>query len=96
MFLTLHKWYRSDDLLKLTAFAAMAREEREFEKLSVVAEELRARGGEIYLLRREPMIVSSTDFRTNRDPSILDEAVFAYIVENNLYGFSVKGTVDRI
>lgn len=86
MLLTLHKWYRSEELLKLTAFAAMAREEKEYGLLCAEAEKLRARGGEIFILRRDPMTVSSTDFRRSLDPSMLPAGVYGYIRERGLYG----------
>ena len=86
MLLTLHKWYRAAELLKLTAFAAMAREENEYRILCEEAQKLRVMGGEIYVLRRDPMKMSSTEFRKNLDRSALDPAVYEYILEKGLYG----------
>lgn len=86
MLLSLHRWYRSEELLRLTAFAAMAREENQFALLQEAAENLRMKGGEIYLINRDPMEVSSTDFRLTRDPDLLDAKVYAYIREKGLYG----------
>lgn len=86
MLLSLHKWYRSEELLKLTAFAALAREDNEYELLCQQAEKLTEMGGEIYVLRRDPMKLSSSDFRKNLDRSALDPAVFAYIEKKGLYG----------
>ena len=89
--MSLHKWYRADELVKLTAFAALAREENEYELLSREAEKLRAMGGNIFVLRRAPMKLSSTDFRKNLDKSALDPAVYAYILEKGLYGLEKNG-----
>ncbi len=87
MLLSLHKWYRAEELLKLTAFVAMARDREEYGLLCEAAEKLRAIGGEIYVLNREPMVMSSTDFRKNHDASALSPAVYSYIKEKKLYSF---------
>lgn len=87
MLLSLHKWFRAEELLKLTSFAAMAREDNEYELLCREAEKLRAMGGNIFVMRRDPMKLSSTDFRKNLDKSALAPSVFAYISEKGLYGF---------
>jgi len=86
MLMTLHKWYRAEELLRLTAFAALAREEDEYGLLCERAEVLREMGGEIFILRADPMVVSSTDFRQSRDPSLLCPGVYEYIRKNRLYG----------
>ena len=86
MLLSLHRWYRADELLKLTAFAALAREDNEYGLLCREAEKLRKMGGRIFVLRRDPMKLSSTDFRKNLDKSALDSSVYAYILKKRLYG----------
>ena len=65
----------------------MAREDNEYELLCREAEKLRAMGGNIFVMRRDPMKLSSTDFRKNLDKSALAPSVFAYISEKGLYGF---------
>ncbi|MGN1451031.1 MAG: nicotinate (nicotinamide) nucleotide adenylyltransferase [Eubacteriales bacterium] len=86
MLLSLDRWYRSDELMKLCAFAAMARNDGDLVKIEKKAQELRKLGAEIFVIRRAPIVTSSSEFRSTLSPDELDPGVYEYIRRKGLYG----------
>lgn len=93
MFLSLGKWYKSAELLKLVKPVAACRtdDRREFSKMRDYAEGvLKLKEGEYFLSYEKPFEISSTAIRGmikngERAEDFLDKAVYNYIKEGELY-----------
>lgn len=90
MFLSLEKWYRSEELLRETGVAVSARAD-ERERILAEAEKLRReRGARVRFIDEPPIVISSTALRDSLRRAggreYLTEETYAYIVKNRLYG----------
>lgn len=90
MFLSLEKWYRSEELLRETGVAVSARAD-ERERILAEAEKLRReRGARVRFIDEPPIVISSTALRDSlrraEGREYLTEETYAYIVKNRLYG----------
>ena len=90
MFLSLEKWYRSEELLRETGVAVSARAD-ERERILAEAEKLRReRGARVRFIDEPPIVISSTALRESLRRAggreYLTEETYAYIVKNRLYG----------
>lgn len=90
MFLSLEKWYRSEELLRETGVAVSARAD-ERERILAEAEKLRReRGARVRFIDEPPIVISSTALRESlrraEGREYLTEETYAYIVKNRLYG----------
>ncbi len=91
MFLSLDRWFRSEDIMEMATFCGVARNEEDFKILESKQAEYKARGFETVALMAEPYEISSTEIREmiarREDASeYLTRTVFEYIKENGLYG----------
>ncbi len=98
MLLSFEQWYRYEEILSLASLACVARLDEDIDKLEPFAEILRAKNGEVFIIRTEPFDISSSEIRDmlkkNLDCSCyLDKNVVQYIVDKNLYdrGFTIGG-----
>lgn len=90
MLLSFEKWYQYKEILSLAALICVARSQEDVDRIEIKADQLRAKGGEIIIVRTAPFEVSSTQIREmlkkNLDCSCyLSENVVQYIVDKNLY-----------
>ena len=94
MFLTLDRWFRAEELLKLARFAVAPRTEGKDEALQQKAEELRQTfGADVCILRNPVLELSSSEIRErlqNGDFQGLSAEVAAYIRENRLYDVGMR------
>ena len=94
MFLTLDRWFRAEELLKLARFAVAPRTEGKDEALQQKAEELRQTfGADVCILRNPVLELSSSEIRErlqNGDFRGLSAEVAAYIRENRLYDVGMR------
>ena len=91
MFLSLHKWYRSDWLLRNLCIAAYPRRAGDRPILEEHAEVLRRDwGARVEVIHLEPLEISSTDAREalkqGRGSELLGDEIYAYILRSRLYG----------
>lgn len=93
MFFTLGRWYRAEDIFRLSTIVLMRRETDTF-NLPLIKEksaEYRERfGARICEIDEPPIVVSSTELRERLTghcgtDDLIPEAVARYIEENNLY-----------
>lgn len=92
MFLTIHSWYRSAELLKLCTVALMLREEETDEITEKVEKQKKflkeSYGADIITVDAPPIEISSSDIRHGDDSlrkKYLPKAVYDYIKEKKLY-----------
>ena len=90
MLLTFDKWYRYEDILPMTAIVCEAREDGKYELLIRKAEKLNSLGGEVYIMKNEPFVVSSSEIREKirkgeEYSCYLPEGVVEYINGKKLY-----------
>lgn len=90
MLVTLDRWYRYKDILKLCKIIAFYRSDTDPDTFSDAAERIRRDGGAVLLLPLEPDGISSTEIRdkikNNQDVSaFLPEGVAEYIARHGLY-----------
>lgn len=93
MLTSFSKWYRYEEILCLAGLVCMSRYDDcgDSEELEAAAEELRAKGGEVRLVRAQAIEVSSSRLRQmlarGEDcTGLLDEGVMDYIKQKGLYG----------
>ncbi len=89
MLMSFDKWYRFEDILKITALAVCSRNEGDMNQLHEKAGELSG-FGRIFLIPASPVEVSSTEIRKKiakkqKISCYLDENVVQYIRLKNLY-----------
>ena len=92
MFLTIHSWYHSDEIMKLCTVALMLREEETPEIIEKVEEQKKflkeSYGADIITVDAPPIEISSSDIRHGDDAlrrKYLPKAVYDYVKEKNLY-----------
>lgn len=92
MFLTIHSWYRSDELLKLCTVALMRRE-AETDEINAKIERQKkflteSYGADVITINVPPIEISSSEIRSGSDEirkKYLPPAVYDYIKEKKLY-----------
>ena len=88
--LTIDKWYEYETLLKENKFIVFLRNDSE--KFYKAVDKYRELGAEIYVASMKEIEVSSTGIRRGindeKIKTLLEDAVYDYIVENDLYGGS--------
>lgn len=87
---TLPDWYRSEDIIKLAAVAAVSRSDEDSAVIGQYAETVRKRGGEVIIVKTDPFEISSSKIREkilkNEDVSrYLDKKTAEYIKEHLIY-----------
>ncbi|MBQ4119300.1 MAG: nicotinate (nicotinamide) nucleotide adenylyltransferase [Clostridia bacterium] len=85
MFVYFPKWYRYLDLMKLIPFYVFSRVGTSVEEFDACVKEFKAFGMKILLNNTEIPNISSTQFRTTKDSSLLPETIYGYISERGLY-----------
>ena len=86
------RWYRFEDILRLTSLTVCSREENDLEELEAYSGHLREDyGARIQILSgHEAVVESSTEIRrqlaSGLRPASLPDGVWSYIKENRLYG----------
>jgi nicotinate-nucleotide adenylyltransferase len=94
MFLTLHEWYRAEDIFRIARIVLMRRE-HDNSLLSAINEKIQEYkekyGANISIIDVPPLEISSTRLREmlqNGDPvdGLIPDNVIKYITDNNLYG----------
>ena len=94
MFLTVQNWHKPQEIFRLAALYACAREEGEHQKMKAHKPVLESMGARCELLQAKPMPMSSTNIRrmireSGEDTQMLEylhPAVYNYICERKLYG----------
>jgi nicotinate-nucleotide adenylyltransferase len=90
MFLTIQDWRRPEDIYRLAALCAAARESGEYGRMLAHQPSLEAAGARCHVLRVEPMPMSSTEIRRRikehaEMAGYLPPPVWDYIRERGLY-----------
>lgn len=92
MFLTLHKWYQPEEIMRLCRIALIKREtpDAETEKnITAQSEFLKKKyGADIVTIKAAPLEISSSQLRSGDDElrrRFLPSAVYSYIKEHSLY-----------
>ena len=91
MLLSFHTWYQYEEILSLAAIVCISREDFVTDsQLENYADGLREKGGEIFVVKAKPFVVSSSEIRDKLKNHIdcscyLDKNVVKYIEENKLY-----------
>lgn len=90
MLLSFTKWHRFEEVLSMASIIAASREMGQYAELLREAEKLRKYNSEIYIIKSEPFVVSSSEIReyvkNNKDISCyLPNKVVQYISENKIY-----------
>lgn len=91
MFLTLQDWKNPEKIFSLATIVTFPRDNDNYESLNKHSEFLKSMGAESVILNEKVIKLSSTTVRENiRNKEFvnrfLDEEVYKYIVDNNLYG----------
>lgn len=94
MFYTVEQWRCADEVLRLAAIVAVAREIGERARLQAHCARLAARGACAQVLCAEPTVASSSEIRAHPGADALPDAVENYILQNGLYGREMKIPVD--
>lgn len=90
MLLSFTRWYRWQDILRMTALVVESRETGDNAVLSAAADELRSRGGTVLLAKAQAFSCASSDIRSGRIPrsawgDVLPRNVLQIVNDNNLY-----------
>lgn len=90
MLLCFEKWYEYKEILSMCSLVCISRSGNDTSKLEYCAEKLRGVGGEVIVVKTEPLEISSTEIResirSGKDLScFLDDLVVKYILENDVY-----------
>ncbi len=92
MFLTLHKWYCPEELLRLCRIALIKREKTNTEADNLISSQsdyLKSQfGAEIIIIKAEPVEISSSQIRDGDDnlrKKYLPQSVYKYVKEHSLY-----------
>ncbi len=92
MFLTLHSWYRADEIMKLCTVALMKREAKNAEITEKIEKQTKflteSYGADIITIDVPPIEISSSEIRKGDDETrkkYLPPAVYDYIKEKKLY-----------
>lgn len=91
MLLCFDKWYRYEELLRMTSLVCISRDDEDTkEKLTACAEGLREKGAQVILLDTEPYELSSSLVREKLKKAedcscYLPQKIVQYICEKNLY-----------
>lgn len=93
MFLTIHSWYRAEEIFKLCTVALMKRESDGGEAAERIDSQMRflkeSYGADIINIDVPPIEISSSEIRSGDDEmrkKYLPHAVYDYIKEKKLYG----------
>ena len=94
MLLDLGRWYRAEFIMQYCVIAPFQRYPEELPYIEAKAEELKERfGARVEIIRSVPLPAASTDIRSllrNRQGTgLLNEDVYAFIIQNRLYGAKV-------
>lgn len=96
MLLSFERWYKYEEILSLASLACVARLDEDIDRLKPAAETLRAKNGEVFIVKTEPLDISSSEIRAmlkkNLDCSCyLNKNVVQYITDKKLYnrGFTI-------
>lgn len=93
MFLSLHRWFRAQDIFRLARIVLMRRE-NETENDLLIEEKKKqyteSFGACVYEIQQTPTVISSTELRCrlrggSESEELIPDAVEAYIRKNNLY-----------
>lgn len=93
MFLSLHRWFRAEDIFSLARIVLMRRE-NETENDLLIEEKKKqyteSFGACVYEIQQTPTVISSTELRCrlrsgSESEELIPDAVEAYIRKNNLY-----------
>ena len=94
MLLTLHTWYKYQELITLCRFICVYRDGEDKLQYSNAIERVRADGGIIEELKITPNSLSSTDARKNPINAVSKE-INRYIEDNKLYKGKTDMTIDE-
>ena len=85
MFVYFPKWYRYLDLIKEIPFYVFSRVGTNKAEFDDCVKEFSGLGMQIVLNDAKIPNISSTEFRNNKDSSLLPEKIYSYILERGLY-----------
>jgi len=93
MFLSLHRWYRAEDIFRLCKIVLMRRENDVENDVPIEEKKREYRdrfGADIYEIKEPPTVISSTELRLrirlgDESDNLIPPAVKEYIRKNNLY-----------
>ena len=91
MLVTLHQWYKAEDLFKLCSFIAFGRNGTDSNLFFESVEALKKAGADIIYVDTEITAVSSTELRHQiingkLDSTYLPQSIVDYIIDNKVYG----------
>ena len=95
MLLSFTKWHRFEEILSMASIIPASREKDQYQELLKEAEKLKRYNSEIYIIKSEPFVVSSSEIReyvkNNKEISCyLPNKVVQYISENKIYEKTVE------
>ena len=95
MLLDLGRWYRAEFIMQYAVIAPFQRCADELPYIEAKAQELYERfGARVEIIRSTPLAAASTDIRSmlraREGTSLLSDSVYAYIIQNRLYGAKVN------
>lgn len=90
MLLSFTRWYRWQDILRMTTLVVESRETGDNAVLLAAADELRRQGGTVLLAKAQAFPCASSDIRSGRVPrsawqDFLPQNVLQIVEDNNLY-----------
>ncbi len=90
MFLSLDRWFRSEEIMKMARFCGVARTIEDKEKLFLKQKEFKEKGLETFVLNAEAKVLSSSEIRekiaiSEDVSSLMPVSVLAFIKEKGLY-----------
>lgn len=90
MLLSFKNWYKYKEILSLCSLVCISRADDDTKKLDDCADDLKAEGGSVTVVKTEPLEISSTQIRemikSKKDLScFLNDLVVKYISENDIY-----------
>lgn len=85
MFVYFPKWYRYLDLMKLIPFYVFTRVGTADSEFNACVKEFENLGMKIFLNSTDIPNISSTEFRSTKDSSLLPKKIYSYIAKRGLY-----------
>lgn len=92
MFLTIHSWYKPEEILKLSRIAVMMRNDRTPNESFAIEQQKKfltsKYGADVITIDDDPIAISSSEIRNGSDEirkKYLPPLVYDYILENHLY-----------
>lgn len=91
MFLSLDRWFKSEEIMKMAHFCGVARTPEDKEALLLKQKEFKEKGFETVVLDEEAIVLSSSEIRERITlgedvSSLMPHSVWAFIKEKGLYG----------